>query len=195
MSPRVVEATPAHATAISALLGAHTQGCACRYWHFEGDKNSWLQRCFGEPERNVADQTTALMEQREDGRGVVALDGADAAIGWLKLARAHAVPKLYAQRLYRGLPCFAGDRASVAVVACLFVPDGARREGVARAMLAKAIDVAASWGATSLEALPRRGARLGDHELPLGPASLFEGAGFVVVHDHPQYPVLRRSLP
>jgi len=125
--------------------------------------------------------------------GVVALGGNDV-VGWLKLAPAAAVPKLYAQRVYRRLPCFDGPRDGVLTVGCLLVDPAWRRRGVARALVHGAIAFARAEGARALEAFPRRADELRDEEAFTGPFSLFVEAGFQIVHDFQPYPVLRLDL-
>jgi GNAT superfamily N-acetyltransferase len=125
---------------------------------------------------------------------VVAIQG-DAAIGWLKVAPAGVMKKAYDRRLYRGLPCFAGDRAGVFLVGCALVHPAHRRQGVATALVAGAVELAPGWGATALEALPRRPREaVSDEELWTGPIEAFAANGFVEVNAFEPYPVLRRDV-
>jgi GNAT superfamily N-acetyltransferase len=194
---RVEAAGPQHAAGLVALFEAAGSPCHCRYWHFEGDKNAWLERCAAAPRENRAELERGLAAGSDDARGVVALaqGSAERVIGWLKVAPAAAVPKLYDQRLYRGLPCFQGDRAGVHVIGCALVDPTTRRRGVATALVAGAIRIAPSWGATALEALPRRPREpVSDEELWTGPLGAYLTNGFVEVHTFDPYPVLRREL-
>ena len=194
---RVEAAGPQHAAGLVALFEAAGSPCYCRYWHFEGDKNAWLERCAVAPHENRAELERGLGGGADDARGVVALalDGAERVIGWLKVAPAAAVPKLYDQRLYRRLPCFQGDRAGVHVIGCALVDPTVRHRGVATALVAGAIQIAPSWGAAALEALPRRPREpVSDEELWTGPLGAYLTNGFVEVHTFDPYPVLRRDL-
>lgn len=191
---RVVPAGPGWAAALAALFARADVPCHCRYWHFPGDDRAWLARCATEPERNRAELEESLAGDRPDGRGLVALDAEGIAIGWLKLVPALAAPKLVDRRPYRGLPCLSGPRDGVAMLGCLLVDPAARRRGVARALVARAIESARSAGFRSLEALPRRGDGLEAHDLALGPAPLLLELGFQVAHDFAPYPVLRLDL-
>ena len=41
---KVEAVTPHHLDALADLFRACESPCFCRYWHFEGDKNAWLER-------------------------------------------------------------------------------------------------------------------------------------------------------
>ncbi len=136
----------------------------------------------------------ALQAGSPEMRGLVAHSPSGELVGWLKLAPAPVLAKLYGQRLYKGLPCFDGPRDGTWTVGCLLVREDWRRRGVARALIAAAVDAARSWGARALEALPRSDVDAADAALMLGPLKSFVEAGFEVVHDVRPYPVLRREL-
>lgn len=183
---------PEHATSLGDLFVAAASPCFCRFWHFEGDDNAWQLRSATEPEKNRAE----LDEDLAAGRslGVVALEE-DRVVGWLKLAPALAVPKMFARRLYRAEPWFQSERAGVFVIGCLLVHPERRRSGIARELVAAARDVARAAGARALEALPRRlEPPVRDESLWNGPLSTLEAAGFVRVAGVDGYPVLRIEL-
>jgi GNAT superfamily N-acetyltransferase len=123
-------------------------------------------------------------------QGFVALQG-EQVIGWLKLTAAQQLSKLYEQRLYRGLPCFEGDRAGTYTVGCLLVSEQQRRTGIARSLLQHAVAWARQHGARAIEAFPHRAALPHPAGLWLGPYSLYQELGFQTVHDFEPYPVLR----
>jgi GNAT superfamily N-acetyltransferase len=185
-----VEATAAHGEALAALFARAEVPCHCRYWHFTGTTNEWLDRCAHDVTRNRADMLAALAAGSPEMSGVVALAGG-AAVGWLKLAPAATLPKLYSQRLYRRLPCFDGPREGVFSIGCFLVDPAQRRTGVAEGLLAGAIRLAREKGGRAIEAFPRRAEALSDAEAFAGPFSLFRRAGFDIVHDFAPYPVLR----
>jgi GNAT superfamily N-acetyltransferase len=192
----VVEPAEArHAEALNGLFERTATPCHCQYWHFEGDKNAWLDRLFHAPELNRAAFISDL--DRPGPKGIVALGADGEALGWLKLTSAARVPKLYAQRLYKGLAIFDGDRDGVLTVGCMLVDEAVRRRGVARALVRCAVELAQSCGAKSIEAFPRR-ARDGQAspaELWTGPPAVFLEAGFQIVNDFGPYPVLRYDVP
>jgi GNAT superfamily N-acetyltransferase len=187
-------AEPRHAAGLAALFAANGYGCFCRFWHFDGTSREWLERCAQRSDENRSEMMAALAEGSPEMSGLVACHEAEI-VGWLKLAPAPTLGKLYGQRLYKGLDCLGGARDGVFTVACLLVREDVRHRGVARALLAGAIAHAPRWGARALEAFPRSDPELADASLMLGPTQLFLSAGFEVVRDFYPYPVLRRLLP
>jgi GNAT superfamily N-acetyltransferase len=189
----VTPAGPEHADALSALFDRSDVACHCRYWHFAGNTNAWLARCAHERDTNRREMTSALVAGSDEMSGIVALEQARA-VGWLKLAPATQVPKIYAQRLYRNLPCFGGPREGIATVGCLLVEPASRRRGVATALVKGAVKVARERGARAIEAFPRRAEGLREEEMWTGPFETYLREGFEVVHDFGPYPVLRLEL-
>lgn len=179
-----------HREGFRALMQAQGLGCFCRYWHFSGNKNQWLERSVFRPEENEEEQFRD--PQADDSLGLVALaDGA--VVGWLKLAPRAALPKLLAQPVYR--PLDLGSPEGVYSVGCFLVDESWRGRGVARALLRAAPALVRARGGHCIEAYPRRASyRLHDAEAQMGPEALFLAEGFEVVHDEAPYPVLQRSL-
>jgi GNAT superfamily N-acetyltransferase len=203
---RVELAGPEHTAGLLALFEAAGSPCYCRFWHFTGTNNAWLERSALAPEESRAELTTALAEGSDEARGIVALattPGAPATIdaepprvvGWLKVAPAAIMTKAYERRLYRKLPCFDGDRSGVFLLACALVHPEHRHRGVASALVGGAVQFATVCGARALEALPRRPTQpVSDEELWTGPMGAFTAHGFAIVNDFEPYPVLRRDL-
>jgi GNAT superfamily N-acetyltransferase len=188
---RLEAAGPRHAAALVDLFARTGTPCHCQYWHFSGDKNAWLERLFHAPNEN-RDAFVAGLE-RPELNGVVAL-AEEQAVGWMKLCPAEQVEKLYEQRLYRGLPCFGGDRDGVLSVGCMLVDEAWRRQGVARSLVGAGITFAQAIGARAIEAFPRRHEQAQAPELWLGPVNVFLDAGFRIVNDFAPYPVLRYDV-
>jgi GNAT superfamily N-acetyltransferase len=180
-----------HADALVSLFERSGTPCHCQYWHFGGDKNAWLDRLFNAPEENRKAFVAGL--ESPELKGVVALAGNKVA-GWMKLCPAERVPKLYGQRLYKGLPCFGGVRDGVLTVGCVLVDEDFRRRGVARALVRAAVGLANARGARAIEAFPRHDELAQAHELWLGPVNVFLDAGFRIVNDFAPYPVLRYDV-
>ncbi|MEZ4440904.1 MAG: GNAT family N-acetyltransferase [Polyangiaceae bacterium] len=190
----VVAAGAAHAEGLRRLLTAESRGCHCGWWHFEGDDYAWQARCNLEPEQNAAGFAGWLVADDARAAGVVALLEGEV-VGWLKLAPSPVMGKLFGRRVYRTLGCFDGERDDVLVIGCLVVRSDQRRNGVARALVVGALEVAAARGARAVEAMPRRSSSpLRDEEHWMGPPEIFEAAGFEQVDGPTPYPVLRRTL-
>jgi ribosomal protein S18 acetylase RimI-like enzyme len=193
-------AGPQHAQGLLGLFESAGSGCYCNYWHFEGDKNAWLERCYLRPEEN----RSALVARLEGPElcGVVAV-GQARVCGWMKLSRATSVPRIYAQKPYRNLPLLAAgagtERETVYAVGCTYVADADRGRGVGRALLRAAIRAVQQAGGSALEAFPRGtpdGEKLREDEVWMGPEALYLTAGFARVSDFRPYPLLRlQPLP
>lgn len=201
MSPtyHVVPAGPEHENGLRALFEAASCPCYCRFWHFEGTNNEWLERCANAPAESARAFLDAIAAGDDEGRGVVALhaaeDGAQTLAGWLKLAPARVMRKAYERRFYKQLPVFQGNREGVFLIGCTLVHPAFRKRGVATALVAGAVRIAPNWGARSLEALPRRPREaVVDEELWTGPMGAFEKNGFIEVGGLEPYPVLRLAL-
>jgi GNAT superfamily N-acetyltransferase len=191
----VALASAEHAEGLAALFAEAGSPCYCRFWHFEGDNNAWLDRCANAPSANRGELERALVSGSDEAKGVVALAPEGGILGWMKVAPATVMAKVYARRLYKGLPCFEGDRTGVFVVGCALVHPQHRKRGVATALVGGAVRLAPLWGARSLEAFPRRPREpVSDDELWTGPFGAFRNNGFVEVDSFEPYPVLRRTF-
>ena len=209
MTFRVEPLTADNVAALRALFEASHSSCFCRYWHFTGNKNEWLDRCAHRPEENAAELEAAVRAVDPGARGLVAFTSAeprgallgsgappqreaDRAVGWLKLTPRASVAKLRSLPVYRSLDL--GDEHTTYAIGCLLVDPEFRHRGVARALVAAAPEAAKSWGALAVEAYPRQSPHpLSDEEAWQGPEPVFAAAGFEAVHDVTPYPVLRRS--
>jgi hypothetical protein len=61
-------------------------------------------------------------------------------------------------------------------------------------LVSAGLELAREAGARAVEAFPRRAENVDGEQLWTGPFSLFERAGFEVVHDFQPYPVLQCVL-
>lgn len=180
--------------AVRGLFGRASSSCFCRFWHFQGTKNEWLDRCANAPEANAHELERAVSAGDPSARALVALERATGdAIGWMKLTARSEVPKLRALPVYRALDL--GDERTTFSIGCLLVDPAQRRRGVARALVSAAPPFVARWGGRAIEAYPRRAsAPLYDEEAWQGHEALFRELGFDVVHDVAPYPVYRKVL-
>jgi GNAT superfamily N-acetyltransferase len=194
MTLRVEIAGPEHAARLRALFDACASTCFCRYWHFTGTKNEWLERCALRPEENASELERALASgPDETARGLVAVTGDGDVVGWMKLTARAALPKLRALPVYRALDL--GREETTFGVGCVLVDPRHRRRGVARALVEAAPERARAWGARAIEAYPRRSHdALHDEEAWQGPERIFVALGWEVVHDVAPYPVYRNVI-
>ncbi len=174
--------TPDRLPALGDLFGDRgpASRCWCMYWRLGA---AYRGR---PPEANRAD-FAALVAQGPPP-GLLAYDGA-LAVGWCQLTPRDALPWLErAWRLARV------DDAPVWSLSCLFVRPGYRRQGVATALIAAAVDAARRAGAAALEAYPLD-ADLTPSASHTGFASTFARAGFTEVARHVRpRPILRYDL-
>lgn len=189
-----------HMEGFRALFDAAGSSCFCRFWHFEGNKNEWLDRCAHRPEENLAEQTTAVAERDPTGDGLVAIDDATAGgrvIGWMKLAPRNSMTKLTSRGIYKAFTPI----ADTYVIGCFLVHPEVRRRGVARALASAAEAHVIARGGVAIEAYPHRAsAPLYDEEAWQGPAAMFLGLGYTEADSlsgptaEVPYPLLRKRL-
>lgn len=189
---RVAPLAPAHLDAVKAFFEGVPSACFCRYWHFEGNKNAWLERCAHAPDDNYAELASGVIAGDPASRALVAFRDTHM-VGWMKLTARATVPKLRGQPVYRGLDL--GPEDTTFAIGCLLVDPAHRKSGVARALVAEAAHWAKAWGGRAVEAYPRRSTDpLYDEEIWQGPEALFRDLGFSPVHDVGPYPVYRLIL-
>ena len=180
----------------AALLGLFSRAgvsCHCRYWHFEGTKNDWLERSAFRPDESAAELACAVREERAaDGRGVVVIEGQEI-VAWGKL-----FPRIAAKKLLRQGPYNAYSQTHTVdtwCLGCVLVDPARRRQGIARALVGGLASAGRALGATALEAYPRVGhGPVADEELWMGIAAHLEAYDFRVVSGEAPYPVYRLEL-
>ncbi len=207
MSLRVVPVTPDRWGDMCTLFeqrgprGGHRNvpayGCWCMYWR---DRSLG----HGEPKKR------AMAKLVRGGRepGLLAYDRDDP-VGWVSLGPREDFSALLASPQYRpretlGLEASpaepptsgrtsrspaatGGGGEAVWSLVCFTVDRQAQRSGVARALLAAAIEHAFARGATSVEAYPHKT----DRANYMGHAELFEAAGFQPVRETSKRVVMR----
>ena len=123
--------------------------------------------------------------------GLVAYSGGEP-VGWVSVApREEFLPHLERTRVLRPAP---GD--GVWSVLCFVVKPGHRREGIATALLAAAVDFARSQRARAVEGHPIDDSLREVHamEAYVGVASMFARAGFTEIDRRGKRPVYRLDL-
>lgn len=185
-----------HAKGLDELFQAAGSPCYCRFWHFNGTNNEWLDICANTPKQNADGFFRALETNHDEARGIVAIDANERVVGWLKVAPTPVMRKAYERRFYKQLPVLQGNRDGVFLIACALVHPASRKRGVAKALVAAAVKLAPTFGATVLEALPCRPNEpvVMDEALWTGPMGAYLTNGFVEVGGFDMYPVLRREL-
>ncbi|MBX3127094.1 MAG: GNAT family N-acetyltransferase [Polyangiaceae bacterium] len=180
--------------ALARLFERTGSSCYCRWWHFSGDKNAWLARAAHAPADSRGELLRAVAGGSDEALGVVAVEHAEI-VGWMKLAPAAALAKLYASRPYRGMRDLGSEREGVWTIGCFLVDERQRRRGLSVELVRAGLQLATARGAVAVEAFPRRADGLAPEERWTGSYGALLAAGFVVIHDYAQYPVMRCTLP
>lgn len=145
------------------------------------------------PGQTLSQQRRAALKNLVEDGGVPGLIGYrdGKPVGWVSLG-----PREDYARLRRSPVMKPVDPVPVWSLVCFVVPAEHRRQGVARGMLAAAIEHATRCGATMLEAYPvdRKG-HCPDEAIWFGTKSMFDAAGFKeVARRKAGRPVMRRRL-
>jgi GNAT superfamily N-acetyltransferase len=159
--------------AVERLFGAHGAcgGCWCMYWRTQKGER-WEDLKGARAKRRLKELVGS-----GQALGVLAFDGEEP-VGWASVG-----PRADYAKLDRA-PSFAcQDAAGVWSIPCFFVRPGHRGQGVARALLAAAEELAREQGAPALEGYPVRPKADGRYPAAFawtGTRSLFDAAGFAV---------------
>jgi GNAT superfamily N-acetyltransferase len=154
--------------------------CFCFYWYLpEGE--DWTRATAAQ---NRARREALLDKGQYDGY-LAYLDGKVAA--WCQVGPRDRLPNLR-KRLVLGAD------SSVWSISCFFVLPPYRHKGVAARLLSHALSELKKKGVRRVEAYPRRGEALTDEDLWNGPERMLLKAGFVVVREDAQRPVLSKAL-
>lgn len=191
-SGRVRELTPETLPLFKRLFEESHVACFCNYWHFEGNKNEWLEKCAFRAEENFAEQEARVRSGASASRGLLYIEN-DRALGWMKLVPLATIPKLRKLPVYKSIDL--GNEEATYGVGCFLVHPEHRGRGLARAMLQEASSFLRRWGGDCIAGFPRRTSdRLYPEEVWQGPESLFLKGNFDILHDVAPYPVLKKTL-
>lgn len=184
---RVVPVSAERWPDVEAVFG--TRGdpswCFCQYFTTTG-------RSYEESAERNREALCAQVAQQPPP-GLLAYLGADP-VGWAQVGPRASFPRVTADRATAVL-----DSHGVWRCTCFVVRVGRRRRGVARALLARAVEYARQQGATQLEGHPvdvaAKGGKVPSPNLYHGTLSMFIDAGFdEVLRTRPDRPVVRLSL-
>lgn len=157
--------------------------CYCQCFVYPGPRTDW--------DASTAEENrAAAIAGIESGRaeGLLAYEDGKV-VGWCQAARPAAVPALV-----DALGLADAPPEDAAVVTCFLVAPGARRRGVARALLNAAIGQARARGASAFYGYPHLAPDDRDAERFCGPASLYTELGFVPVARTQYRQVVRLEL-
>ncbi|MDE2290441.1 MAG: GNAT family N-acetyltransferase [Elusimicrobia bacterium] len=157
-----------------ALSGSWGNGCWCVFPRMTPAQERKLPGPGGASERRRREMTRLAGRRRAPGLLAYA-DGEVA--GWVAVAPRGELCRVDASKATPRV-----DDEPVWVIPCVTVRRSLRGRGVARALLAAAVEYAAKHGAPAVEAYPRAGtARVHDDFAYYGTEPLFRKAGFKVV--------------
>jgi len=152
-------------------------GCWCMYWR---DRSL----AHGEPKKLAME---ALVRAGREP-GLLAYDGEEP-VGWVSIGPREEFPHLLRSPQYR--PRDDGGGPAVWSIVCFVVDRHVQGRGVARELLAGAVEHAFARGASSVEAYPH--AFRGDDYM--GSVGLFDAAGFGKVRDANKRVIVRLGRP
>ena len=188
---RILPLTVSRFTDLATLFagGGDPRWCWCSYFRFRG--RDWTNSTA---ETNRAD--LAARADDDPAPGLLAYRD-EAVVGWVGTGPRETFERLAFSKVLAPV-----DDLPVWSIVCFVVARRARRQGVARALLAGAIDHARRHGATHLEAYPvdTGGGRISSANAYHGTLRMFEEAGFEVVERRqwsataPIRPIVRLAL-
>lgn len=180
MKLRIEPLTPARWPDVEALFGAKgaCAGCWCMFWRLEEGER------FDDVKGPKAKRRFKALVASGQAQGLLAyLD--DAPVGWLAMG-----PRRDFARLDRAPSLRCDDADDVTSLPCFFIKAGFRGQGVATALLNRAVLEAKKAGARVLEGYPVKPAG-GGGKIPAafawtGTLPLFEQAGFTPAAARPK---------
>ena len=171
--------TPDLWPALEDLFGERgaVNGCWCMYWRIGSE--------YRNRPRDANKAEFHDLVKSGPPPGLLAFDG-DLAVGWCQLTPRDALPWL--ERTWRPRRV---DEVPVWSLSCFYIRKGRRKQGIASALIAAALEAARRAGAPALEAYPLD-ADLTPSASHTGYLSTFERAGFKILTRHvPSRPIMR----
>jgi ribosomal protein S18 acetylase RimI-like enzyme len=157
--------------------------CYCVAW--------WTPTWQGWGERTAEENYKMRMDLFDQGHhdGYLAYREGEP-IGWCQVGRRDRLPKLLDQFDLAQ----ASEGPDIWSITCFLVAPKWRRKKVATTMLAAILDDLRARGVEIVEAYPKRDDAMDDLDLWNGAESMYLQAGFEVVRDHDERPILRILL-
>ena len=175
-SLEIVPLTPGRLPDLARLFGqgGDPKWCWCSWFRL---RNADFRTATAESNRAVLERATVTTAAQGRAPGLVAYRDGEP-IGWVSLGPREDYERLQHSRVLAPL-----DDRPVWSIVCFVVARGARKQGVAHALLDAAIAYAEEHGATLLEAYPvdTAAGRVPAAQAFKGTLSMFEQAGFEVV--------------
>ncbi|HET7526877.1 MAG TPA: GNAT family N-acetyltransferase [Burkholderiaceae bacterium] len=183
--------TPARWGDLEAVFNARgcsvARGCWCMYYRVSG-KGAYTRP--GADQRARSKRALKALAAQEPPPGLIGYRG-ETPVGWISLGPREDFAKLANSPVMRPI-----DEARVWSIVCFVVPSQYRQQGVAREMLAGAVDYARRRGVRLLEAYPvDRTGRSGREGSWFGSKRMFDEARFEeMARRRPDRPLMRLKL-
>lgn len=168
----IIELTPTSWPLLETLFGANKTVGAC--WC------CWFMRPGKEIDANWGEGNKRYLRDKVDARaplGLLAVTDGEP-LGWVAVAPRQTYPRLANSKI-----TVSDAGPDTWSVTCFFVHRRARRQGMAAALLAAAVDYAGEHGAAAVEGHPvdTEGARRTSSDIYHGTLDMFLAAGFALV--------------
>lgn len=198
MGPMELEVHPLTPDRLPDLARLFGQGgdpkwCWCSFFRL---RSVDFREATAESNRAVLERAVDATSAEGRAPGLVAYRDGEA-VGWVSLGPRDDFARLHHSRVLGPV-----DDRPVWSIVCFVVARGARKQGIANALLDAAVDYARQHGATLLEAYPvdTAGDRIPAANAYKGTLTMFERAGFEVAarrranRASPERPIVRRRI-
>jgi len=188
---RVRPLTPARWGDLEAVFNARgcsvARGCWCMYYRVSG-KGAYTRP--GDQQRDLSKRALKALAAQDPPPGLIGYRG-KVPVGWVSLGPREDYAKLANSPTMKPV-----DAQPVWSIVCFVVPSEFRKQGVARELLAGAVEFARKRGVRLLEAYPVDKDEPGASDAPwFGSKTMFDEAGFSeVARRKPARPIVRMKL-
>ncbi|MGZ5194906.1 MAG: GNAT family N-acetyltransferase [Ramlibacter sp.] len=188
---RVRPLSPARWDDLEAVFNARgcsvARGCWCMYYRVSG-KGAYTRP--GDEQRALSKNALEALAAQDPPPGLIGYRG-KVPVGWVSLGPRDDFAKLANSPTMKAV-----DEQPVWSIVCFVVPSEFRKQGVARELLAGAVEYARRRGVTLLEAYPVDKSEPTASDAPwFGSKTMFDEAGFCeVARRKPARPIVRLKL-